>query len=282
MTTTTETVTSNKNRPESMQAASLYQTLRGHLAALRLPAAAEALPTVLDEAATEKLTVTAALERLLSIEVDATDARRLAGRLRFACLPTPASLDDFDYDAAAGLDRHLIAELGTCRYLESATNVIMIGPPGVGKTHLAVGLARAAAHAGYRTYFTTAADLAARCHRAAIEGRWATTMRFYAGPTLLAIDELGYLPLPAEAASALFQVVSQRYLKTSIVITTNRGVGSWGEILGDTTVAAAMLDRLLHRSVVLNLDGDSYRLRDHHARNDQLRRTTTGTRQPLR
>jgi DNA replication protein DnaC len=100
----------------------------------------------------------------------------------------------------------------------------------------------------------TAADLAARCHRAAIEGRWATTMRFYAGPTLLVIDELGYLPLPAEAASALFQVVSQRYLKTSIVITTNRGVGAWGEILGDTA-AAAMLDRLLHRSVVINTNG---------------------------
>ena len=116
-------------------------------------------------------------------------------------------------------------------------------------------MARAAAHAGYRTYFTTAADLAARCHRAAIEGRWPTTMRFFAGPTLLVIDELGYLPLPAEAASALFQVVSQRYLKASIVITTNRGVGAWGEILGDTTVAAAMLDRLLHRSVVINTNG---------------------------
>ena len=149
--------------------------------------------------------------------------------------------------------------------------------PGVGKTHLAVGLARASAHAGYRTYFTTAADLAARCHRAAIEGRWATTMRFYAGPTLLAIDELGYLPLPAEAASALFQVINQRYLKTSIVITTNRPVGAWGEILGDTTVAAAMLDRLLHRSVVVTLDGGSYRLRNHAAQSNELRRVTTGT-----
>lgn len=263
------------------QTATRYQQLRSHLATLKLHAAAEALPSVLDAATAQNLSATAMLEKLLRIEVDDTEARRLAGRLRFASLPTPASLDNFDVDAASGIDRPLLDELATCRYLETATNILLIGTPGTGKTHLATGLARAAAHAGYRTYFTTAADLAARCHRAAIEGRWATTMRFYAGPTLLAIDELGYLPLPAEAASALFQVVSQRYLKTSIVITTNRGVGSWGEILGDNTVAAALLDRLLHRSMVINLDGDSYRLRDHQATADNLRRATTGNREPL-
>ncbi|PPJ18199.1 IS21-like element helper ATPase IstB [Nocardia nova] len=282
--TTPAPKTASRRTPKAVGAdetATRYQQLRSHLATLKLHAAAEALPSVLEDATAQNLSATATLEKLLRIEVDDTEARRLAGRLRFASLPTPASLDNFDVDAASGIDRPLLDELGTCRYLETATNVLLIGTPGTGKTHLATGLARAAAHAGYRTYFTTAADLAARCHRAAIEGRWATTMRFYAGPALLVIDELGYLPLPAEAASALFQVVSQRYLKTSIVITTNRGVGSWGEILGDNTVAAALLDRLLHRSMVINLDGDSYRLRDHQATADNLRRATTGNRQPL-
>jgi DNA replication protein DnaC len=257
--------------------ASIYQQLKGHLAELKLADAAEALPRVLDQAQAEGWSLTQTLEHLLAVEVTATDARRLAGRFRFANLPTGATLDDFDLDAASGIDRSLLAELGTCRYLETATNVLLIGPPGVGKTHIATGLGHAAVTAGYRTYFTSAADLAARCHRAAIEGKWGTMMRFFAGPTLLVIDELGYLPLPAEAASALFQVINQRYLKTSIVITTNRPVGAWGEILGDTTVAAAMLDRLLHRSVVITLDGASYRLRNHTAASDELRRVTTGT-----
>lgn len=169
MTPTEPATTAMAAAPSTPAQASLYQQVRAHLATLKLHDSAEHLPAVLDHAHAEGLSVTAALERLLAVEVAATQSRRLAGRLRFASLPTPATLAQFDYDAAPAVDPKLIAELATGHYLESATNILLIGPPGVGKTHLAVGLARAAVESGYRTYFTTAADLAARCHRAAID-----------------------------------------------------------------------------------------------------------------
>lgn len=261
-----------------MTAASEYQKLRAHLAFLRMTAAAEALPAELDHAIKAKLTHQSFLERLLAVEVAAVDERRRMSLSRFASLPSPFTLSDFDFSAQPSLDRKLVEELGTLRFVEDATNVLLIGPPGVGKTMLAVGLGHAAVAAGMRTYYTTAADLAARCHRAALEGRWQTTMRFYAGPRLLIIDEVGYLPLPAEAAAALFQVVSQRYLKGSIVLTTNLGIASWGKVFNDDPmIAGAMLDRLLHRSAVISIDGESYRMRSHRARAEATRRAVAGS-----
>jgi DNA replication protein DnaC len=238
-----------------------HDRMEAMLTRLKLTGIRDQLDNLLDEASRKDLTLREALGYLLEAEVARKDQRRFAMGLSIARFPFVRTLDDFDFDAQPSLDRKQVRELATGRWIANGDALLLLGPPGVGKTHLAVGLGRAAIEAGYSTLFVQATHLVAALAKAHAEGRLEDKLRYYGKPKLLIIDELGYLPLERNAAHLSFQLIVRRYERGSVLLTSNRSVGEWGEVFDDAVVATAILDRLLHHSHILTIRGDSYRLR---------------------
>ena len=237
---------------------------RKHLETLGLKQAVEALENSLDAAAGKQLTYPEMLAGPLGVEVNARRERYLTTRTRLAHLPFQRPLEPFDFAFQPSIDERQVRELANLAFVAEAGNILLLGPPGVGKTHPAAALVLRAIENGQGAYFVRAYDLMEDLRKARIEHNLDRRMRVYLPPRVLVVDEFGIWPYDREAATALFTLVSARYEWGSIILTSNKGFGEWGELLGDTIIASAVLDRLLHHSHVLNIRGEVYRLGEQY------------------
>jgi DNA replication protein DnaC len=231
--------------------------LQENLQRLKLTQAAEVLDTILHQAETEKSSYMAFLDHLLEEEVAAKEKRRVQTAMKTAGLPAAKTIEEYDFSFHPDLNKKEVMALFDLDFVPKHENVIFLGPPGVGKTHLAISLATKACSHGFKVYFTSMDTLIRKLKEPQ------SRHKAYLTSSLVVIDEVGYLPIDSKEAYLFFQFVSYRYERSSTIITSNKSFGDWQELFGDQVIATAILDRLLHHCRVVNIKGHSYRLRKH-------------------
>lgn len=262
MSTHRQTTNAAAIQASAMTTPAQLERLGEHLRKLRLFKSGERLEALLQHAAANELPYAEFLDQVLGEEVAAKTSQNISMRTAMARFPFIKPLETFDFGYQPSIDRKQVSTLASCHFIEHGDNVIVLGPPGVGKTHLAVSLGLKAIEAGYRVLFTSAANLIATLTRAHADGRLDEKLKVYTTPRLLIIDEIGYLPIDRLGANLFFQLISRRYERGPMILTSNQGFSAWGDVFGDRIIATAILDRLLHHAVTLNIRGNSYRLRE--------------------
>jgi len=239
-----------------------YERLHHNLKLLNLITFESILDNYLEIATKDGKSVIGILDYLVAQEIQSKETRSLNLRMRLAGFPVEKRLVDFDFQFQPSLDKASIKEIASMRFIHNAENVVFLGLPGVGKTHLAIALGIEAAIAGFRVNFANASTLVERLAKAEKEKKLEVMIRRLSKFQLLIVDEMGYLPFDELGAHCFFQLISRRYERASIIFTSNKSYGEWGDIFKDHVIAAAILDRILHHCTTINIKGDSYRLKD--------------------